>query len=340
LILGLVLAVVLLWFFFRQADLEAVLERLRGIHRGYLLSAIGISLLSMGLRAWRWGVLLAPIRSVRYGSLLACTLMGWALTALLPGRLGEMARPLLLGRREEISRSAALGSVLTERILDLLAVLVMLAIYLVTPIPGLRQGQEAEDWQVALRTGGLLVLALLATGGVVLVTMGWLLSRARQPTENGAAGLPARGLGVVRRILASFQRGAAALVVEGTPLQRVERVAWVVVQTAVIWGLICCVHYSLFRAFGIDLPGTAVLPVIVVAVIGLMVPTPAALGSYHTAVGIGLVVLLGQPNDLAVGYALVSHAVAFIPTGVIGMVLLAREGVSLAKIVTIRSEVV
>ena len=73
----------------------------------------------------------------------------------------------------------------------------------------------------------------------------------------------------------------------------------------------------------------AVFPLIVIVVLGALVPTPAAIGSYHKAVQIGLATLLGVPNDVAVGYAIVSHAVAYLPSGSIGLFLLAREGVSM-----------
>ena len=56
------------------------------------------------------------------------------------------------------------------------------------------------------------------------------------------------------------------------------------------------------------------------------------LAPYHSAVRIALGTLLGVPGDLAVGYAIISHAVAYVPSGSIGLILLAREGVSLDQV--------
>ena len=102
----------------------------------------------------------------------------------------------------------------------------------------------------------------------------------------------------------------------------------VVIHTLVLWAGLCGVHLLLFRAFQLDLPAYAVLPLISVVVVGLVVPLPAAVGSYHSAVLVGLTTLLAVPPDLAAGYAIVSHAVAFVPSTSIGLVLLAREGLT------------
>ena len=102
----------------------------------------------------------------------------------------------------------------------------------------------------------------------------------------------------------------------------------IVAHTLVLWAGVCGVHLLLFRAFHLALPAYAVFPLISMVVVGLMVPLPAAVGSYHGAVLVGLTALLGVPSDLAAGYAIVSHAIAFVPSTSIGLVLLAREGLT------------
>ena len=65
--------------------------------------------------------------------------------------------------------------------------------------------------------------------------------------------------------------------------------------------------------------------------LGLSVPVPAGVGSYHKAVQLGLTGMLGVSNETATGYALVSHAVTLVPPALIGAFLLAREGLSLPQ---------
>ena len=87
----------------------------------------------------------------------------------------------------------------------------------------------------------------------------------------------------------------------------------------------------LFFAFDIDLPYYAVMPLMVAVVIGAMVPTPAAVGAFHAAALIALGTLWGVPNEQAVSYAIVCHAMAFGPITVIGIALLGREGLSMRR---------
>jgi uncharacterized membrane protein YbhN (UPF0104 family) len=107
---------------------------------------------------------------------------------------------------------------------------------------------------------------------------------------------------------------------------------WITVHTVMLWVMIYGVHVLLFRAFGIE-PALERLPFLIFLItLGLSVPVPAALGSYHTAVQLGLTVIFGVSNDTAAGYAIVSHAVTLGPPAVIGIVMLARQGVALATL--------
>ncbi len=88
-------------------------------------------------------------------------------------------------------------------------------------------------------------------------------------------------------------------------------------------------YYILFFAFDIELPYYAVMPLIVMVVIGVMVPTPAAVGAFHYATQLALVTLWSVPIEQATSYAIVCHAIVFVPITFIGIILLSREGVSL-----------
>ena len=102
-------------------------------------------------------------------SLVSSVFMGWAVTAVLPGRLGEMARPMLLGRREGLGKMAVFGTVALERVLDTLLVLLLLAIYLTFFPLAFSQGDDTTTINTALRTGGWLLLAGLAGAASVVI---------------------------------------------------------------------------------------------------------------------------------------------------------------------------
>lgn len=321
LVLGFALAALFVWLFLRQADMSRVGRALADADPWMLAAAVVVTLVTSVQRAWRWRLLLSPLARVPLRPLLDCILMGWAVTVLLPGRLGEVARPVLLARRTEVRASAGFGSVVLERVFDAASVLVLLALYLAMlplPVAVTDEGRLALD---AMRTTGLAALAALLIGGVLAVAA--MRSAAfRSRLEATLSGwLPGR----IGSIAVAFVEGMSGL-------RSPWLVARIAVSSLVLWTTILGSYVIMFRAFDLDLPWYASIPVLVLLVVGVMVPTPGAVGSFHKAAQIGLVGLWGVDNDLAVAYAIASHAAAFLPLGVLGLALLLREGLSPATL--------
>jgi uncharacterized membrane protein YbhN (UPF0104 family) len=71
--------------------------------------------------------------------------------------------------------------------------------------------------------------------------------------------------------------------------------------------------------------------VMTLLVVGVAVPTPGQVGGFHTAYKIAVTTFLGAPETTAVGAALVLHAISFVPVTLLGLVFMAREGLSLGR---------
>jgi uncharacterized membrane protein YbhN (UPF0104 family) len=272
-------------------------------------------------RAWRWHYLLLPIKPIGLGTLTSATFIGWAFITL-QGRVGELARPVFVARRENVSTTAALATVVLERMFDLISVLSILAVYLLFfPLPTAIDPDSA--WIIPqMRLAGLASLA----GLVVAAT--FLTAAQLAPRRTDALMVRIMGLlpgGVGDRILPlarSFLSGFAGI---RSPRLTIT----IAVHSVLIWLNILVTYYLLLFAFDIELPYYAVMPLIVMVVIGVMVPTPAAVGSFHVATQLALTNLWGVPADAAAGYAIVCHAIVFVPITIIGIILLSREGLSL-----------
>ena len=325
LVVGLILAAILLYFFFRQADLAAVGAHLRHANYGLVALASVLALLSMVQRAWRWHYLMLPLKRISLGPLLSCTFMGWAVTGVLPGRLGEVARAVLLGRRENVSKTATFATVVLERIFDLLSVLLLLAIYLAFfPLPT-RLDRDGQAVIAAMRlTGGLAMVGVVIGVGVIIGAQLWP-RRAESMMRRFLRVFPQRFGEKLGRFGRNFLDGFAGI---GQPRLLIT----IFLNSLAVWGLIVLSYYVLFRAFSLDVPFYAVFPLVVILVIGVLVPTPAAVGSFHKAAQIGLATLWGVPNDLAISFAIISHAVAFLPVTLVGIALWSRAGMSLGSI--------
>jgi len=151
----------LLAFFFRNADLGQVWVEMRAANLAWIAVAALVNFVTYPLRTLRWQYLLAPVGRVRFWPALSATIIGFAASVILPARAGELLRPYLLARRERLSATSAFATVVLERVLDLVTVLLLLGTFLLTVGPG--RGPFDEDRLRAVRGVGLAAaLGLLA----------------------------------------------------------------------------------------------------------------------------------------------------------------------------------
>jgi len=99
-----------------------------------------------------------------------------------------------------------------------------------------------------------------------------------------------------------------------------------------LWLLLAAEAWFVTRAFSIAMPFTGSFLLQALLVIGVAVPTPGAVGSYHEAYRIGVTTFFGAPNDAAVAAAIVVHAVGFIPVVFVGLLFMAQDGLSVRRL--------
>jgi uncharacterized protein (TIRG00374 family) len=126
-ILSLAMSAFFVWLSLRKTDLHAVAAAMGAADPLRLLLYVGVMLVIHVLRTLRWGILLQPLGKVSFKRLNSASAVGWMLLMLLPLRLGEFARPLLIARPPPgggapLRRSGALASVVVERIVDGIAI--------------------------------------------------------------------------------------------------------------------------------------------------------------------------------------------------------------------------
>ena len=218
-----------------------------------------------------------------------------------------------------------------ERLFDLLTVLIVLVSYLLFfPLPSALDGEGAAIIS-GMRVSGLAVLAGLVVVVAFLVGAQFMPGRTDAVLKRLMGWLPG-GLG--NRLLPfarSFLSGFAGI-------RDPKLLGAITAHSLLLWLNILFTYYLLFFAFDIELPFYATMPLIVIVVIGVMVPTPAAVGSFHLATELALVALWGVSAEQAVGYAIVCHAMVFVPVTVIGLALLSREGLSMRNFEQLEEE--
>jgi uncharacterized protein (TIRG00374 family) len=321
--LAALLAIGLLALFLRNTDLHQVWAEVQRARLDLVALAVGITGLTYLFRAIRWQYLLAPIGRVSLRNAFTTTVIGFAATALLPARAGEVLRPWLLARKEGLSATSAFATIILERVLDTVMVLLLFGLFLLLTDPEISRGDELAF--ARLKLGGaiaaaisvlvLVMMFVLAGHPATMATIERVLQRV----------LPERIAGVVTRLAHTFAEGLAIV-------RQPARHAMSMVLSIPLWLSIAAGIWTVSHAFHIELPFTGSFMIMALLVVGVAVPTPGAVGGFHYFYRLGVTAFYGAPNDRAVGAAIVLHAVSFLPVAIAGLILLAREGLSLSRV--------
>ncbi len=315
------LALALLVWFLRHANLSSVwgeLQRGRMDFLFYALLATGSTYL---LRAFRWQYLLLPLGRPHFLQCLKATVIGFAASTLLPARAGEVIRPYLLAKHEGFSATATFASIVIERLLDMLAVLFLFASFVVFFAAGLTTTDPSV--YTALKVGGVTAFAATLVGLVIMMVLAGHPERLERWALKIERVLPARMARAVAGVVRAFVEGLAVV-------RQPRRMAVAMLLSFPLWLSIAVGIWSTSRAFHIEMSYPGSFLMMTILVVGVAVPTPGAIGGFHEAFRIGATVFFATPNDRAIGAAIVLHAMSFVPVTIAGSILMAREGLTLS----------
>jgi uncharacterized protein (TIRG00374 family) len=320
-VLILLLTVGLLWFFLRNADMPLVWAEMRRARPMLLVAAVAITAFTYVLRSLRWQYLLAPLGHTRFAIAFRTTVIGFAATFLLPARAGEVIRPYLLARHEHLPFTAAFATIILERLLDLITVLALFAFFVFTVDPASVTDPVALE---RVKVGGLIA----AAGGAVALAVAFVAAGHPERLGRWALSiervLPAR----IARIVASF----VETFTQGLGVMRQPRRLLVSLALSVpLWISIAAGIWLTSLAFHITFPFVGSFLVMTILVVGVAMPTPGAVGGFHAAYQIAVQSFFGVPDDRAIGAAIVLHGVSFVPVTLLGLVFMARDGLSLSR---------
>jgi glycosyltransferase 2 family protein len=305
---GLALTVFFTYLAVRDAHLGEVKDAFLDSEKGWLAPAFAVLAVAVFVRAVRWWSLYSPERRPPLGAVTGALLLGYFFNNVLPLRAGEAARIVALNRSAGISRVESGATVVLERAYDLLALLLLL--FAILPwLPDVTWLRAAAVLLVVLFVGVTAAVALLARFGTRPFDLAFrplvrLLGAER--AEWGALNL-GQGLAGLRR--ARVALGAAF---------------W----TALSWILVGFSAWLVLLGFDLGLSPLAGFFVVITTNLALVLPSPpAAVGVFEAATLLALGAY-GVSRSEALSYALVFHALNFLPFIVAGLVMLRLHVVS------------
>ena len=312
-----------MWLALRDVDLGAVVAEFR---RANLLLLLGLSVpsyvLVVYLRALRWRHLTDPIQPIETGPLFRAVAVGFMANNVFPLRMGEFVRSWYLGRETGVSSAAVFGTVILERVVDtVMVILLALSVLL------LRGGADDGAWRQ-----GVVLLLPIAVAPVV----GLLWLRAAPHQVVGLASFLLRPFPVR---LAESAAGQLERFAEGLgALSGGSHLFWIAFHTLLIWLVASALPmFAGFLAMGIDLGSpwnTLVASWMTLAAVGIAVALPSApgfFGVYHSACRLVLE-RFGIAPEMAVALGTLLHAVFWVTLTGLGLLVLRRAHTSLGEI--------
>jgi len=302
---GLAVTVACMYLAVRGVALADALDALRDSDLLWLVPALPVFALAIALRALRWWSVFAPAQRPPLRAVTYALLIGYFFNNILPARAGEAARVIALHRRASTPKAETLGTVVVERLFDVLALLIVLfASYPWLP--------EISWLRAAALFGAFVVAVLLALIFVVVRydarAVHWLLSPLRRIRREGVA----------ERLEAAAVNATRGLVGLRDPRIALRGM----LLTIASWVTLGVSYAILTNAFHLDLPLVAGMLVTVAVNLSLVLPSsPAALGVFEAATVIALRAF-DVPHAEALSYALVLHLLNLVPFLVVGMALL------------------
>jgi len=318
--LGIGVSALCVWLSMKDVHVSEVLAALRVANGLGFVAVMAVTLFGFWVRAVRWRWFIDAGRPLGLPSLFSATMIGFMANNVLPFRLGEFVRPWALARRERLSKTTLLATVVVERAVDMLTLLGIFGVtMLVHPIAENTDAGRLVQWGARLLVGLCIGLTLF----VVAVERNRRLARAlvRCVTRPlpGAAGER------VGHMLERF--------IEGLGLFRdVGRLTVVFALSFAMFLCFACALAISLWSLGIELPWYAGLVLLVITAIGIMVPAaPGYIGTLNIACTAGLA-LFGVGKAQSVPFSWFYFFSQWLPITAVGLLYLNREGLSLRSL--------
>ena len=317
LITGIVISIAFLYLAFGKINLDQMSKSFQQANFWIFIPTVFMTLIAHWLRGMRWQLFLKSIKKVSVWSLFSATMIGYMGNTVLPAHLGEVFRANVVGNREGIPTSSVLATLVIERIIDVLTLLVIMVVAVfIYPFP---------DW---VTKSGYIMFALTLALFAFLV----LLKRQNRFT-----------LGVLRIALKLFPKFIARKIEELLQafikgingLDRKRDYFSMFLLSLMIWGCYWLALHLLFYSFNLievyHVNTVSSVVLLVITTISIVVPSsPGYVGTYHYLCQLSLA-LFGVPRSVGLSFAIVAHGLSILPTALIGFIFVWKEGIDRLK---------
>ena len=345
-ILSIIASIVCTWLFIRNIDWLLLKNALRDANYWFIIPTLILTLLVYVVRAIRWRGLLSHIKPISVINLLSVTCIGFMANNILPARVGEVLRPFILSKKEDIKFSTSFATVIVERIFDMLGLIIFTVVVIaLLPHPSdthhntLAQVSASQvstvresiipslkKWTEVFAAVGVFTVACLFLVVIKPDFFKKILSKL-------CFFLPHKSKDKILGLYESFVYGLKIL-------EDKTQTVWILALSLFIWILGGAEIYLLGFSFHMHLPFMGACLVAVCLALAVALPqAPGYIGVFHIAV-LKSLHIFGIETTAAQSYAIVLWAISILPSTIIGFLFLWREGIAFREVVKLEEEIV
>ena len=340
--LGIVLSFAALYFAFKNVPFDELKSYMGTIDRFWVTISVMIVVLCFVLRAMRWRIIVGSTRKIGFMQAFHPMMIGFMINCILPGRVGEVARPAILQKNEQVPFSTGLATVAAERIFDFMFLIVFFALVLATieisPDLDMTFGQFHLNRETLISIGaGMGKLGIILVAGIIMLTIEksrrfvkkligiipeiffWTTPETREKIRLKTC-TPLSGL--VDHLAAGFEL-----------LKHPGKISACMGLSSLIWGLSAFSYYTMSLGCpGITLSFLEISGVMIIICFFIALPSVPGFWGLWEAGGIFALTLFGISTGHAAGYTLANHAVQMFPVILIGFGSAVATGINILKV--------
>jgi len=340
-LLGALFSAVALYLAFRNVPFKNLAGYFSTINYFWIFPSVSIGLISFGLRAYRWKIILKYTKEIDFWQVFHPLMIGFMLNCVLPGRAGELARPIILYKKAAVPFSTGLATVAAERAFDtcLLVIFFAAVLIFVNIDPGLdiSFGDYHLNKQTLVSVAkGIIRLCIVLIAGIILVSIKktrktisglvmvapslfFFLSRLNRRKMREKISRP------LVNMLENFSAGL-------TLLKHPKTIFLCFILSFFIWTLAAFSYYLMMLGCpGISLSFLEVTAVMVIISFFIALPSVPGYWGLWEAGGIFALYLFGINAADAAGFTLANHAVQVFPVIITGMISAAITGINIRQ---------
>jgi len=320
-----VLTIVFLALFLWKSNLRDVGRILAATDLRWLFAALAVNAGALVFRSLRWRVIISRKTPPSFYATFFANAVGYMLSTVLPIRAGDFARPALLSRRSNVRFATALGTVLTERVLDLIAITTLFVWFCAMHWSAWSRDPRVATPFLIVKSAAFVAAGILAGLLLFMIGLYFASGQVRHLHEILGRILP-------KRFREPWMHFFDAFVQTLEVTKDVKAFMYIILCTAGVWLCLTAQFYVGAIAAHRPLPFDSGLFLGGATTIGVAIPTPGGVGGFHKIAQWVLTTFYGFDIDSSVAVAIIFHLIGALPVIIIGLLLFAREGLKWREI--------